>query len=123
MLSAVGKADVPGGPHTLTQEVHLWQVLQHCEDVRHIANGDPSETDERYLQKKASTSYTLMRASLPSAGEEAGDASNVQPVEVAEEHFAEVQVNHWLQRLHSCRALQRQQRSVVMHCHLALATI
>ncbi len=63
------------------------------------------------------------RAGLPGAGEVAGDAGNVQAVEVAEEDLAQIQVNERLQRLHSCRPLQREQRAVIMHSNVNLAAV
>ena len=84
---------------------------------------DPVTHGARRQPRRGQGAQASHRRGVPGAGEEAGDAGDVQAVEVAEEDLAEVQVDQRLQRLHRCGTLQRQQRAVVVHCYLCLAAV
>lgn len=63
------------------------------------------------------------KGDTPGAGQEAGDAGNVQPREVAEVEFGEVEIDEGLQDLCGCGALECQQRPVVMDNDVHFAPI
>ena len=108
------------GHHALSQESHENQPATHRQRpclVSHSLN-EPKGRQDSSDDVKAGP-----RTGLPSAGEEAGDAGNVEAVKVAEEDLAEVQVNQWLQRLDRCGPLQRKQGAVVMHCNVHLPAV
>lgn len=64
-----------------------------------------------------------MQVGLPGPGQEAGDALDVDLLELTEVQLGQVQVGHGLQDLHRSWPLQRQQGAVIVLNHLHAAIL